>query len=290
MTTPIKYFGGQHYNAPWLVAAFPPRKDYDTFIDGCVGGGSVLLEHDGTDKSELINDVNPDLVNFWSTLANLERFESFLRIIQAIPFSQPRWEQAVSVMQVKEKTPPEEWPPFIQLKRAVDYFIVARQSMSGRHGRKILFTPTTTARLRSGMNAEVSAWIGAIDRLPIIHERLMRVKILNWPILKLVPKFAQRRVMMYFDPPWMLETRSREEEIYEHEMTHSDHEEFLKAVTKQNAAFIMISGRKSKLYEQYLGTWDTRTVMHALAAGKSNSQKQVEHTIWTNYDLPRLDT
>lgn len=286
MKTPLKYHGGQNYNASWLVKSFPPRSDYDTFIDACVGGGSVLLEHDPEGKSELINDISPDLVNFWDTLADLDRFESFERIIQATPFSHGRWEQAMEIFNRKESLPLGEWPAFVKLQRAVAYFIAARQSMSGRHGRKPLFAPTTTIRLRRGMNEQVSSWIGAIERLPLVHERLMRVKTLNMPIAKLIPKFAERRIMMYFDPPWMLDTRSRGEECYEFEMDVPQHEEFLRAVTSQNRAFILISGRKNELYQDMLAKWDTRTVMHSLSAGSSNKQSKVEHTVWSNYELP----
>jgi hypothetical protein len=105
MNGPLKYHGGKHYLAPQIVALMPPHLHY---VEPYFGGGAVLFAkpHDGT--SEVINDSNGDLTNFWRVLQDKKAFAEFQRRVEATPFSQREWQQAK------------------------EFFILCRQSLAGR--------------------------------------------------------------------------------------------------------------------------------------------------------------
>src|SRR5262245_33475605 len=74
LTPPLKWHGGKHYLAQQIVALMPPHLHY---VEPCFGGGAVLLAHSGEGRSELINDVDGRLMNFWRVLQNPNQFAAF---------------------------------------------------------------------------------------------------------------------------------------------------------------------------------------------------------------------
>ena len=74
------------------------------YVEPYFGGGAVLLARDPNDQSlwqpshkgvsEVVNDINGRLVNFWRVLQNEEAFQRFVRMAQAIPLARPEWEAA----------------------------------------------------------------------------------------------------------------------------------------------------------------------------------------------------
>src|SRR5262245_58827735 len=98
---PLKWHGGKHYLAARIVALMPRHVHY---VEPYFGGGSVLLArepeeptlwalpHEGV--SELVNDLNGRLVNFWRVLQGESTFQQFRRIVEAIPLARVEWEKA----------------------------------------------------------------------------------------------------------------------------------------------------------------------------------------------------
>ncbi len=77
LTQPIKYPGGKHYLAPMIVGLMPP--DHIHYVEPYFGGGSVLLDKNPEGISEVVNDVDSDLTNFWAVLRDEATFNSFRR-------------------------------------------------------------------------------------------------------------------------------------------------------------------------------------------------------------------
>ena len=61
-------------------------------------------------------------------------------------------------------------------------------------------------------------------------ERLRGVQIENRPAVELIKRFDYENVLVYCDPPYMLETRHGKQ--YRHEMDKEDHEELLEALLR----------------------------------------------------------
>src|SRR6516165_8580433 len=90
-TPPLKTHGGKHYLASRIVALMPPHKHY---AEPFAGGLSVLLAKDPEGVSEVVNDIDGRLTNFWRVLQGEETFARFRRQVEAIPLSRPEWDDA----------------------------------------------------------------------------------------------------------------------------------------------------------------------------------------------------
>src|SRR5438067_103799 len=202
MTPPLKWHGGKHYLASRIVGLMPRHLHY---VEPYFGGGAVLLARDPNNQSlwqpshkgvsEVVNDINGRLVNFWRVLQNEEAFRRFVRMVQAIPLARPEWEAAHGHMATVGEDP---------VGNALAFFVDCRQSRSGLMKG---FTPVTRSRTRREMNGNVSEWLSAVDGLPDIHARLRRVLIENIPAVDLIRREDAPFTLFYCDPPYVHTTR-----------------------------------------------------------------------------------
>jgi DNA adenine methylase len=171
------------------------------YVEPYAGGLSVLLAKSSIGVSEVANDLNGALTNFWRVLQSPKDFEQFARI----PFSEVEWRDANIEMEATG-----------EVDRAVDFFIVARQSLAGRLD---TFAPLSRTRTRRQMNEQASAWLGAVDGLPAVHARLRRVVVLNRPALEVIESQDGPHTLFYCDPPYLRATRTAPDAYGEFEMT-----------------------------------------------------------------------
>lgn len=267
---------------PHLLPHFPRPAEYDHYLSGYLGGGTDLLSLDPAGKNEVANDVHGDLSNFWRCLADPGAAEHLIQVLQTTPFCRRTWESSLARLLVPEQAEWKHWCPTRRVMRAYDFFVVARQSMAGRFDRSPTFAPATTARTRGGMNEQVSAWLGAVDGLPAVSERLRRVLVENRDTTELLANWDNPRTFVFLDPPWMAETRT-ERQVYGHEMTAAQHEALLKRITRMGNAYVGICGRRCELYDDYLCGWDAVRVTNKTAAATGRSKRDQTMTYWHNY-------
>src|SRR5207248_9074325 len=114
------------------------------------------------------------------------------------------------------------------LERARLFFIRARQVRTGLAqtasvGRWANCKNTS----RAGMSGVVSRWLGSVDTLPSIAERLLRVQIENRPAVEVLQLYDDNGTLFYCDPPYVHGTRG-DSAAYGFEMTNTQHREFVK--------------------------------------------------------------
>lgn len=269
LTKPIKIHGGKDGLAPKIVKLFP--KTYLSYVEPYAGGCSVLLAADPEGHSEVINDIDGELMNFWEVLQVPEWFDSFSRIINAIPFSEKTFNDLPDLYVYSH----------VEIRRAIKFFIMCRQSLSGR--RKD-FTAISTNRVRRGMNEQVSAWLTAVEGLPAVHERLKRVLILNRKALDVILQLDNWQTLFYLDPPYLHETRRTIKEYGQFEMSADDHNQLLQVLTLIKGKFIL-SGYRSELYDGYAKHHKWRRVEfkqpNSAAGGKK--KRIMTECCWMNY-------
>lgn len=279
MNGPLKWHGGKHYLAAKIVALMPPRcanpnnpapddPGWLHYVEPYFGGGAVLLANDPEGISEVANDLNGNLVNFWRVLQHQSDFKFFKREIDTVPFSQTHWETSSLFSN----------PGMTEVGRAVEFFIACRQSLAGRMKG---FSGVTKTRTRRGMNNEVSAWLTCIEGLPEVHARLKRVLILNRPALEVIEKHDGPRTLFYLDPPYLHETRVTTGE-YAHEMSETDHAELL-AVLRECKGKVMLSGYPSELYDRTLHDWSRHVFETPNHASAAKQKEYKPETVWCNF-------
>lgn len=292
MTGPLKWHGGKKYLAPRIVELFPPKvrnpnkpapddPGYLHFVEPYAGGLSVLLANDPEGVSEVVSDTNGRLTNFWQCMADRDAFDKLQRFALAQPtFNEILYQQACLKLATPCKAPPNKacapcgWA----------FFIACRMSLAGRMKN---FTGITRTRTRKGMNAEVAAYLGSIEGLPHVHERLSRVLVLNRPALKVIKAEDGPRTLYYIDPPYMHDTRATTTEYGEHEMTTEDHEDLLTALGRVKGRFLL-SGYRNDLYDDYASRNDWRRKDFSIAnhASGAKVKTRMVESVWLNYDPP----
>jgi DNA adenine methylase len=277
---PLKWHGGKGDLADWIISLMPPRcktpnapkPDDDGwlhYVEPYAGGLAVLLAMDPEGISEVVNDLNGELTNFWQCLQSVDTFRDFKRVVESVPFSEAEFQAAMKMEIFGSDT-----------DRAVNFFIKCRQSLAGRMKG---FTGITRTRIRRGMNSEVAAWLNCIEGLQLVHARLKRVLIRNQPALDVIRKEDGHRTLHYIDPPYLHSTRATTNE-YAHEMTVDDHEELLHALDRIKGRFLL-SGYHSPLYDHHakqLGwTCHEKQINNHAAGGKT--KRVMTECLWCNF-------
>lgn len=286
ISIPLKWFGGKYYLAPQIIAMFPPHTHY---VEPFLGGGAVLLAHSGEGRSELVNDLNLDLTNFWTVLQNDVTFAHFQRIVEAVPLSRNEWDAAGDFLGAEHSGETFASYGGASVVRAVAFFVRCRQSLAGRMNS---FTPPTRTRTRRNMNGNVSEWLGAVEGLPAVHARLRRVFVESMDAMKLMKREDGPSTLIYADPPYLHETRASKD-VYKHEMTADQHAEFL-AVAKSLKAKVMISGYASPMYDCELsaklgssasavGRWSRHTFDLPNNSAGGKTKRTMTEVVWCNF-------
>lgn len=274
INTPLRTHGGKHYLASKIVGLMPPHMHY---VEPYFGGGSVLLAKDPNGVSEVANDIDGDITNFWQVLRDRNTFDELRWMSHFTPFSEAEWDRARSAM-VERGGDTVEDDDVDRINRAWRFFVDCRMSLAGRMK---AFTGVTKTRTRRGMNGEVSAWLSAMRGLPEVHDRLKRVLILNRDATDVIRGQDGPETLFYLDPPYLHETRTSTD-VYAHEMTRGRHEELLRLILGCEGK-VMISGYRSDLYDELLREWtreDWEIANHA--AGGKKKRRMIE-SIWMNF-------
>ena len=274
MTTslPLKWHGGKHYLAPKIVDLMPRHLHY---VEPYFGGGAVLFAKPCEGVSEVVNDIDGDLTNFWKVLQDEHQFSMLARRLDGTPFSESEWEDYQDVLAGRSQDPPHV--------RAAAFFVRYRQS---RQGLGKDFATLSRNRTRRSMNEQVSAWLSAVEGLPEAHERLQRVVILDHDALGVIRQQNGPKTHFYIDPPYLHETRTATS-CYRHEMTYEQHQELVLLLSHIQGTF-QLSGYRNKLYDSFARRHNWRRVEFNLpnnASGKKQKERMTE-CLWLNYDPP----
>jgi DNA adenine methylase len=276
---PLKWWGGKHYLAKKIIDLMPPHLQY---VEPYAGGLAVLLEKDPFDESkfwgrkgyergvsEVVNDINRELINFWRVLQREGQFAAFQRIVEAVPFSEDEWRDA------EARQSPIAVP---DVDAAVAFFVRCRQSRAGAFKD---FATLTRNRTRRMMNEQVSAWLNCIDGLPAVSARLRQVVILNRDALDVIQSQDGPATLFYLDPPYLPQTRVSTD-AYRHEMEEADHRNLL-AVIRNCEGMVLLSGYPSALYDEELSGWTRHDILIDNKAAGGATKRKMTESIWTNF-------
>ena len=264
--------GGKHYLADRIISLMPEHTHY---VEPYFGGGQVLFRKPCEGVSEVVNDLNGELSNFWQVLRSRDWFSQFQRYVEAVPFSEVEFSKAKNCMDdsriLKHLTP---------VDRATAFFVRYRQS---RQGLGKDFATLSRNRTRRGMNEQVSSWLSAVEGLPDAHERLKRVVILNRDALDVIRQQDGPNTLFYLDPPYLHETRTATN-AYEFEMTADQHLQLLETLLRIEGKFIL-SGYRSGLYDGF--AWQQRWHRVDIDIDNKASSAKTKQTktecLWMNF-------
>lgn len=259
MNTLLNYPGAKWGMAKQIVALMPPHRSY---LEPYFGSGAVLFNKPPS-AIETVNDIDGDIVNFFRVLR--EQPEQLAEAISLTPYARDVFNDA------------HENRGSSDFDRALRFAIRSKMGHGFKTFTKTGFKIDVYARERSYC---VSCW----NRLPAdlldAAARLKGVQIENQNALDLIRKFNHENVLIYADPPYLLETRGGK--LYSHEMTEQNHLELLEAL-KQHKGSVIISGYPSEMYDRELKGW---RVIHRKSYNQNADQRT--EVLWCNFDVPGL--
>jgi DNA adenine methylase len=284
LTPPLKWHGGKHYLTELILGLMPRHLHY---VEPFCGGGQVFFARDPKDPryfwdgpisdgrradgvSEVLNDLNGDLMNFYAVLKGPALFALLRHRLDLTLFSEGEWQAARDRLAAPGGDP---------VARAADLFTLCRQSLSGR---MTSLAPTVRTRLRGGRNDGVNAWWAAIDGLEAVHRRLQDARALCRPALEVIRQEDTPATLFYLDPPYLHQTRAATRVYGRFEMAEADHRELLDTLPRVRGK-VILSGYASDLYDKALAGWHrhTRDLPNNAAGGQT--KRRMTEVLWCNF-------
>lgn len=259
MNSLLNYPGAKWGMAKEIVSLMPPHRSY---LEPFFGSGAVLFNKSPS-AIETVNDIDGDITNFFKVLR--EQPQELAQAISLTPYARDVFNDA------------HENRGTGDLDRAYRFAIRSKMGHGFKTYQKTGFKIDVYARERAYC---VGCWNRLPEDLLNAAGRLKDVQIENQPALDLIRKFNHDNVLIYADPPYLLETRGGKQ--YRFEMTEQDHVELLGALL-QHKGPVILSGYASELYDRELRSWNR-------IGRKSYNQNSEQRTeiLWCNFEVPQL--
>ena len=265
------WYGGKFNHLNWLLPLLPEATHYcEPF-----GGSAAVLLNRQPASLETYNDLDGEVVNFFQVLR--EKQEELIQAIALTPFSREEFRLSL-----------EQSSNIPNLERARRFFVRARQVRTGlaqtaSEGRWAHCKLTS----RAGMAAAVSRWLGSVEGLSEIVQRLLRVQIENDSAMAIIKRYDSKETLFYCDPPYPHDSRS-DSKAYGYEMTQEDHQN-LADLLHQVSGKVAISGYHSMLMDELYRDWHyveaPSKKAHSTNTRASKEKRDRVEVLWTNYQI-----
>jgi DNA adenine methylase len=260
------WYGGKFNHLNWLLPLLPQATHY---CEPFAGSAAVLLNREPS-PVETYNDIDGEVVNFFRVLRDQQ--EDLIRAIGLTPFSREELRIAVE----------EPIDDLSELERARRFFVRARQVRTGlaqtaSAGRWAHCKLTS----RAGMAGAVSRWLGSVEGLSEIVQRLLRVQIENAPATEVIQRYDSEETLFYCDPPYPHDSRG-DIHAYGYEMTDNDHRELAEVLTNLKGK-VALSGYRCKLLDKLYKDWNCIESPSKQCLSVKQPRTEI---LWTNYDVP----
>ena len=260
------WYGGKFSHLDWLLPLLPRCHHY---CEAFAGSGAVLINRDPS-PVETYNDIDGTVVNFFRVLR--DHHEELIRAIALTPFSREEYHGAIygSTNGISD------------VERARRFYIKARQTRTGLAQTASLSRwANCKDTSRAGMSGVVSRWLGGVEALSEIAQRLIRVQIENRPAVDVIRLYDSPKTLFYCDPPYLHATRG-DAKAYGFEMDEDQHREFAEAVTVCKG-MVAVSGYDHPFMEilfkpeRWFKTLGPAQTIHSTKGTRTE-------VLWTNYE------
>lgn len=267
------WYGGKYSHLDWLLPLLPKATHY---CEPFGGSAAVLLNREPS-PVETYNDIDGEVVNFFRMLR--DDHDALITAIGLTPFSREE-------LRIASQEPLED---LSDLERARRFFVRARQVRTGlaqtaSNGRWAHCKLTS----RAGMAGAVSRWLGSVEGLSEIVQRLLRVQIENAPAIEVIQRFDHEETLYYCDPPYVHGSRT-DVKAYRYEMQNYEHRK-LADVLHRLKGKVAISGYHGTLMDELYSDWkfveSTPRKAHSTNTRADAIKQERVEVLWVNYEIP----
>jgi len=231
----IKTSSSRQKVAEWIVERFPDNYREMVYVEPFLGDGSVLLAKDES-LEEVVSDTDTSLVSVWRAVRDEQSvFSSKVKRINHAKDTFERYQKTVGGDYLSE---------------AVREFVLRHMSKSAL---KKSYIPRDT-----GLKCR-DCWCDLFDRMPLVHERIERVFILERDALEVLKAFNHEGCLIFCDPPAM-------------ENGNSEFHSALGDIVRDFRGKAVVCARNSAMYRRMYAQWNRKS----LPGGGNES-------IWVNF-------
>lgn len=197
----LRYFGGKWQLRHWIIEHLPKHRFY---AEPFAGAASVLLAKAPAPGGEIINDLNRDVINLFRVMQDAASADELRRRLDWTPFAKAELEVS------REPTEDVIERARRMLIRSFMGIEVAgvRGSGSGLRMGNVDLNRLDKDGTRTFRNC-ARDWDNWRSALPAIRERLAKVMIYERDALDFIGLMDAPDCLLYIDPPYHLETRTR---------------------------------------------------------------------------------
>lgn len=229
----LKYPGSKWRLADWIIDFFPKHHSY---LEPFFGSGAILFSKERS-NIETVNDLDGEVVNLFECIRKDP--EKLAHEIYFTPYARQVYEDSYI-----------DGINGDNYQRARNFFIRCNMGHGFRTtGEKVGWKNDVQGRERA---YALKGWNSLPEKIIATAERLKGVQIENRPAEELIPRFNFDSVLIYVDPPYMLETRHGKQ--YRCEMNDRQHVKLLE-ILKAHKGPVILSGYETDLYSDMLKDW-----------------------------------
>lgn len=259
------WYGGKYSHLDWLLPLLPKTTHYcEPF-----GGSAAVLLNRTPSPVETYNDLDGQVVNFFRVLRDQK--DQLIESIGLTPFSREEFRLAIA----------KEEDNLPDLERARRFFIRARQVRTGlAQTASIGRWAHCKLTSRAAMAGAVSRWLGSVEDLPEIVQRLLRVQIENDRAIDVIRRYDSPETLFYCDPPYPHDSRG-DSKAYAYEMTDDEHRQLASLLHSVDGK-VALSGYDCPLMQELYADWNC--IKAPLKQCHSIKELRQE-VLWLNYEL-----
>ncbi|HEY4552418.1 MAG TPA: DNA adenine methylase [Bacillaceae bacterium] len=248
----LHYPGSKWSMADWIISHMPEHK---TYLEPFFGSGAIFFNKTKS-EIETINDLDSSVVNLFKMIR--DHPEELAEKIKWTPLSREEYYASY------------EFDTGSEVEDARRFLVRCWQAIGAKTSD------------RTGWRSLISAngpdtakeWGKLPGKLLMVAERLKEAQIEHQPAIKLLERYKRKDVLVYADPPYIIETRTKRH--YKHEMTIDDHIELLK-VLDAHPGPVLLSGYAHPVYDEFLKHWKREEFLASAEAGAKRTE-----VLWIN--------
>lgn len=248
----LHYPGSKWSMASWIISHMP---DHKTYLEPYFGSGAVFFNKSKS-PIETINDLDSSVVNLFKVIR--DKPDELAYKIKFTPLSREEYYQSY-----EEHTGDD-------LEDARRFLVRCWQAI----GAKTSDRTGWRSLIASNGPDTAKDWGKLPEKILLVTDRLKQAQIENQPAGKLIERYKRSDVLIYADPPYILETRTKRH--YKHEMDIEDHVSLLEQLSNHPGP-VLLSGYNHDLYNDHLKDWRKEIISVLAEAGAERHE-----VLWIN--------
>lgn len=205
--SPFAYPGGKAYLASWIIEHLP---QHDVYVEPFAGSAAVLVQKPPS-YSEIINDKDGDVIQFFRTLR--DRTDELVSWLQNTPYARDTHRRFANQFY-------GGYRPDDPVERAGRFFYLRYSQFAGKYRTKSGFSS-------SAQRDQATKFRNATEKLEVVADRLRSVQIENRDWREMFERFSGENIVWYCDPPYV----GPGDSLYSHDEPF-DHSEFVTSLNE----------------------------------------------------------